>query len=359
VRILHVTEASGAGTLHVVRWLGERHALADHEVAIALGRRPQTPPEPREGLPEAVTVLELPWERRSAKAQLTAGRALRALAAAWRPDLVHLHSSFAGVVGSAALGRRLPVVYTPHGWASARTDLPRARLAALRAVEHGLARRCAVIGAVSEAEAAHAREVLNAPRVAVVGNGIPELEPGRRPAVPERRGRPRVVVLGRVCPQRRPAAAARILAAVRGQADVEWIGSATSAEGESLSRAGVSTTGWLSHEQALERLAGATVLLHWSAWDGAPLAVLEAVARDVVVVASDIPANAELLGAAGVEPDEGAAIDAIRRLLADPQGLVDRLAEQRVRTAGRTAARMAEAWLALYFRVLADRAVGR
>ena len=38
----------------------------------------------------------------------------------------------------------------------------------------------------------------------------------------------------------------------------------------------------------------AKVYLHWTAWDGLPLSILEAMANDVVVIASDIPANREL-----------------------------------------------------------------
>ena len=60
-----------------------------------------------------------------------------------------------------------------------------------------MARRCALVGAVSEAEGELARGGLRAPRVAVVRNGIPELDDG----VPERsdeRPTPVVVALGRI-----------------------------------------------------------------------------------------------------------------------------------------------------------------
>ena len=140
-----------------------------------------------------------------------------------RPDLVHLHSSFAGAVGALALPRGVPLIYTPHGFAFAREGVGRATGAAVRAVEALVARRCALVGAVSEAEAELARDGLRAPRVAVVRNGIPELDGG----VPERsleRAEPAVVALGRITEARRPAATARILAALATHARVAWIG---------------------------------------------------------------------------------------------------------------------------------------
>jgi glycosyltransferase involved in cell wall biosynthesis len=117
----------------------------------------------------------------------------------------------------------------------------------------------------------------------------------------------------------------------------------------------VPLTGWLGHAAALAALGEATVLLHFSAWDGAPLAVLEAMARDVVVVASDIPANRELLGDAQVCVDEQDAIGLIRAVLRDDALREKLLASQRERAAGRGAALMARRQAEVYAAVLSAR----
>jgi glycosyltransferase involved in cell wall biosynthesis len=161
-----------------------------------------------------------------------------------------------------------------------------------------------------------------------------------------------VVGSGRVGPARRPAESARILAAVRDVAEVRWIGDAPGAEAAPLQAAGIPVTGWLGHDEALAELARATVLLHYSAWDGAPLAVLEAIARDVVVVASDIPPNRELLGPDQVCAGEAAAVELIRAVLGDA-GLRERLLRaQRERGRARGAGRMVQDCLDLYADVL-------
>jgi glycosyltransferase involved in cell wall biosynthesis len=355
VRILHVTEAGGAGTFEVVRVLAERLAAGRHAVAIAAGRRPQSRAALDDGLDPAVELLELPWTRRTLRAQVAAGRALRRVVARWRPDVVHLHSSFAGAVGSVAIPRTVPTVYTPHGLAVARAGDAALRRVAQNAAERVIVRRCGVVGAVSHAEAELARRVLRAPRVTIVPNGIPELDPGREPGAPDRRA-PLVVAAGRIDAQRRPEATARILSAVARDAGVAWIGGAPAGEDAPLRAAGIRVTGWLDRERALAEVAAATVYLHWSAWDGLSLALLEALAHDVVVVASDIPANREVVGPDQVRASEAGAIDLIRAVLADGDLRARTLAAQRERRVRWSAARMAAGWAAVYERVAAGEA---
>ena len=350
MHILHVTEASAAGTLQVVRTLAADQAAGGHAVTLAYADRPDAPADLARNADAGVELVPLRWARRSPGSQLAAGRALRRLVRERRPDVVHLHSSFAGAVGALALPRRVPLVYTPHGFAFARNGVSRVTAAAVRAVEAFVARRCALVGAVSEAEAELARSGLHAPRVAVVRNGIPELDGAPAPA-PER-PEPVAVAMGRISPQRRPAATARILAALAPSARVAWIGGASHGSDEPVRAAGVPVTGWLPHEQALERLAEATVYVHWSEWDGQSLAILEALARDVVVVASDIAANREILGPRQVCADERAATQLARAALNDPALRADLLEEQRRRAPAFGAARMAAEWLGVYERLV-------
>ena len=351
MRILHITEASWAGTFEVVQSLAAQQATAGHDVTLAYADQPQTPSSLTDIA--GVELVPLRWARRSPASQLAAGRALRRLCRERRPEIVHLHSSFAGAVGALALPRGVPLIYTPHGFAFARTGAGRVAAAAVRAVDALVARRCALVGAVSEAEAQLAREGLRAPRVALVRNGIPELDDG----VAERpldRGEPAVVATGRIAEQRRPAATARILSQLARVARVAWIGGG---DGEHAVReAGIPVTGWLPRSEALQRLGEATVCLHWSAWDGQSLAVLEAIARDVVVIASDIPANREIVGARQVCADERAAVELARAVLADPALRAELLAEQRRRAPAFGARRMAVEWLALYERTLSPAA---
>ena len=351
LRILHVSEAFGGGIVGVVAPLAERLTRAGHSVAVAYGVRPETPADVRNELSDDVEVFPLPWQRRTMREQVKAAKALRRLAAEWEPDVVHLHSSFAGVVGSMALARRYVLVYSPHGYSFTRTtDAPLRRLAYRRA-ERYVARRVDVVAAVSESEAAQARAGVRAPAVEVVPNGIPELDPGALPTVPPRPVA-RVVGMGRADHQRQPDAAGRILASLGDVAEIEWIGGGTpSDEGiRTLESHGVRVTGWLEQPEARQRLASATAYLHWSAWDGRSLAVLEAMACDVVVVASDIAANREVLSPEQVCATEEEAVELLRAVVTDEDARERLLAGQRTRRDSYSAMEMAAQWEALYLR---------
>jgi glycosyltransferase involved in cell wall biosynthesis len=360
LRILHVTEAFGGGVLEMIATLAGGAAAAGDEVAIAYGRRPETPADPRTKIDAAVELIPLGWERRTIGAQLSAWRRLRRIVAERRPDVVHLHSSFAGLAGALALPRSLPTVYTPHGYSFTMRDQRAVTRHAFRAVERLTARGAAVVGAVSEAEAATAREVAPASKVVVVRNGVPELD-GLDPdaPLPERPGRPKAIALGRITAQHMPEASARILAAVADVADVEWVGGGGRGDipVEVVTELGVPVTGWVERGEAMERLHGATALLHWTAWDGQPLSILEAMAADVVVVGHDIDAVREMVGPERVGSEETAGAALLRRALTDSEWRADALASQRRRRAVYGAERMVAEWLAIYRRLAARSAL--
>jgi glycosyltransferase involved in cell wall biosynthesis len=347
VRILQVSEAAGGGLLGVVSSLAGGLVEQGHEVAFAYGRRPETPADMDAAMPEGVETFALPWGERTLRSHIEGGQALRRLVEEWEPDLVHLHSSFTGVVGTLVLGRRVPTIYSPHAYAFAGPNRNRLACGFYRAAEWMTARRCDIVGAVSDAEADLARRALNAPRVVTVANGIYELDPPVRPA-PGGSQRELVVGMGRITAQQRPEESAAILSSLTERADVRWIGGAPDGTGGALEAARVPVTGWLDHDEACRQLGEAAVFLHWSAWDGQSIAVLEAMARDIVVVASDIPANREILGADAVCADPESATELIRAVLSDPGLREEMLHEQRRRRSRWGAHRMVDEWLAVY-----------
>lgn len=351
MRILQVIESFGAGSMQIVLTISEGVAAEGHQVAIAHGRVPESPADPRASVSPNIEMYPLRW-RREAFSQLAAGRELRRLGRAWRPDVVHLHSSFAGMLGVLTLARIAPLVYTPHGYSFIRHGGHAIEPTAYRMLERFIAGRVDLVGAVSESEAELARVQVRARRVQIVRNGIPELD---KPAEWHARARlaPSIVAVGRIGPARSPVAVARILSRLADIAPAMWIGGGDpSDEGTAALRsAGIPITGWLERRDALERLEGATACLHWSAWDAQPLAVLEAMTRDVVVVASDIPANRELVGPRQVCATEDAAVELLRTVITDPTVRAELLVDQRARRSRYGAERMVSDWLGVYRRL--------
>jgi glycosyltransferase involved in cell wall biosynthesis len=353
MRILEVSESFATGTMEVICDIVAGAVDLGHEVAIAYGKRPETPADLRAIIPEEVELIELPWTGRTMGNQLKAITALRTICREFQPDLIHLHSSFAGFVGALSISRLAPAIYTPHGYSFLGAGSGATR-AAYRLAERFVAHRVAATGAVSESEARRAREI-GARSVVTVPNGIADLDPGRLSAqrTPPPRDRPLVVSMGRIVPQRQPRATAQILGALSDLADTLWIGGPgvdPSLE-KDVRAAGVKVTGWIDRERAVKELAQATTFLNWSAWDSHPLTVLEAMAFDVLVIASDIEANRDLVGPDQVASNESAAIELLRATLTDPGLRAAMIAEQRQRRTAFGRDRMVGDWLGLYARL--------
>jgi glycosyltransferase involved in cell wall biosynthesis len=350
-RVLHVSEAFGGGVLEMITTLSGRLDAAGYEVGVAYGRRPETPDDVRARIAPGVEVWPLGWERRTVGSQLRAWRRLRRLVAEWKPDVVHLHSSFAGLAGALALGGDVPTIYTPHGYSFTMGDQNGLGRFAFRTAERLTARRATLVGTVSESEAATARQIAPADKVRVVRNGIPELDglPEEGP-LPRRSGKPRAIALGRITAQHLPQESARLLAAVADLAEVEWVGGGGRGDVpiSVVTDLGVPVSGWVARDEAMARLEGATVLLHWTGWDGQPLSVLEAMAKDVIVIGHDIDAVREILGPEQVRAGEAEGLELLRRTLVDPDLQAAMLASQRRRRPAYGAATMASGWMALY-----------
>jgi glycosyltransferase involved in cell wall biosynthesis len=347
--VLYVAEAFGGGLFEITRMMAEQLASMGHRTAIAYGVRPETPANVRERVHPSVTLIGIPWTERTAAAQVRALFALRRVCRVWRPDVVHLMSSFAGLHGAVGLGGA-PTVYTPSGYSFTMSSESMFKRWSYMLLESFVASRVNVIGACSLSEGEQARLLPGSTTVAVVPNGISELSADVwSPAVAQIRERPTVVGMGRLSTQRQPVACARMLAALSDQAAVRWIGGGAEGPGQRAMReAGVPVTGWLPRTATLRLLSESTLYLHWTAWDGLPLSILEAMANDVIVVASDIGANREVLGPDQVCRSEDDAIRLMRAILADSALRERLLAEQRQRRRWYGADRMARRWLELY-----------
>jgi glycosyltransferase involved in cell wall biosynthesis len=231
-----------------------------------------------------------------------------------RPDILHLHSSFAGAA-RAVLPPGTAVVYSPHCYAMERRDLGAVPRAGFAAIEWLLARRTRAVVAVSPREAELSRR-LNA-RVPVVVALNPA--PFEAPASPATAADPaEVVMVGRISPQKDPGLFAAVASETRSAPwRYVWIGDGDPDAREELVRAGVEVTGWTSPEAAAQRVARARLYLHTAAWEGGPLSTVEAAALGTPVLARDIPSMRSIGYALAGEGSEQLA-DAVAKYFSDP-----------------------------------------
>ncbi len=246
--------------------------------------------------------------------------AIRSIVAQQRPDVLHLHSSWAGFLARIIpLPRGTRVVFTPHCWGFQRKDLTPTRRAVILAADRLVGRRTDVVLACSIREAELAREYNLARTVLHLPQQLPsnlrakisELSAPRMSS-----GEPLTIGMsGRICPQKGVdffSAVARGLRATpagRRGFKLKWIGGGGSeAHLAELADAGVEVTGWLDQDVAIKELADCDIYLHTAAWEGYPMTVLEAFELGLPVVARAIPALVSEPRGARLVADPAAAI---------------------------------------------------
>ena len=303
MRVLHVTEALGGGVQSAIA------NYIDHlpEIEHAVYSRA------RDGQSTYSWSRPVPHERYTGGLAGFFVRLVRKVRQE-RPDIVHLHSSFAGAA-RAVLPPGTAMVYSPHCYAMERRDLGAVPRAGFAAAEWLLARRTRAVVAVSPREAELSRRL--SPRVpAVVAlNPAPFEAPAARVDASDPA---EVVMVGRISPQKDPGLFAAVAAATRDAPwRYVWIGDGDPGARDRLERAGVEVTGWTPPAEAAKRVASARLYLHSAAWEGGPLSTIEAAKLGTPVLARDIPSMSSLgYALAGERPEQLAG--AVTRYFADP-----------------------------------------
>ena len=273
---LHVTECFSTGVSRAIRAAVAALPEWEHHLLACGDDDPS-----RDGF---VTVEQLPMG--AARRIAVVNRRVRSL----RPDLVHAHSSWAGVYARAA-ALPVPVIYQPHGYRVNDPDLPRAPRLAVMGAERLLGRNTDMVLALSQQEMRWARKLSPGAKAVMVPNAptLPDCPDG---ADDERE--PVVVMSGRVSVQKDPAFFAALAERVgkqRGDVKFRWLGGRDDEPlARTLSRAGVVVTGWLSSEAIARELRHAAVYMHTATYEGFPLSVLDALACRTPVVVRDIAA---------------------------------------------------------------------
>jgi glycosyltransferase involved in cell wall biosynthesis len=233
-------------------------------------------------------------------------RAARMAAAAmgvvrhWQPDLVHLHSTFAGLVMRPLLtvmAPRTKVVYTPHGWAFDRRTSRMQHRAAI-VIERFLSRLADVVMCVSRYEFTQACAVgLPAHRLRVVLSGIREAAPAGAAPCAWPPGDLRVLFVGRLECQKGVGVLYSVMSTLGSRASAVIVGAAvTSADMDECQPPGnVAVIGWRGRTEIEALYARADVLVLPSLWEALPLVALEAMRAGLPVVASRVGGIPEII----------------------------------------------------------------
>jgi glycosyltransferase involved in cell wall biosynthesis len=281
---------------------------------------------------EAGAILR-PWPARRSPGLSTARETLwlRDIVRGVEPDLVHLHSSKAGLCGRLALRGGLPTVFQPQAWSF--NAVGGVTGWAAEAWERTGARWAHALVCVSEAEREQGERAGIRARWRVIYNGVDverlsEAGEDERRAARARLGLPDAqlaVSVGRLSRQKGQDVLLEAWPAVKErvpEAELVLVGSGEDREAlEARAVPGVSFAG--ERDDVPDWLAAADLIVQASRWEGMSLAILEAMARGRSIVTTDVAGNREAVGdeaGAIVEPEDPDALASeIARRLAVPE----------------------------------------
>jgi len=307
MRVLHVSEALGGGVTSAVTAMVEATPEVDHHLFARPRQQHDIGIEPARHFASVH-----PMSGNPASAVL----ALRSVVRQLYPDVVHAHSSVAGVLVRMAMLDRPSIVYSPHCFAFERRDIGGPSRRVFRAVERVLAPRTDLFMAVAPQEMDLAADLGHQSMAYVPNRAVTEPRP-----VAEHADRLRIVTVGRVCAQKDWRYLVHLKRFVDDHlaldATWEWLGDGDPEGERELDDAGIDVSGWIPREEVLDRLASAQVYVHTAAWEGAPISILEAASLGLPLAVRSIP-SLDSLALPGLSVGVAALAARIESLVGEP-----------------------------------------
>ncbi len=324
MRVVHViTKGDVGGAQTHVAELVAMQVGAELDVTVIAGSDGPALERCREAGAEARVVPELgaartrPWDWRAL-------RAVRTAIDAAQPDIVHAHSSNAGLLARVAcrLGGHV-CVYTAHGWPfQAGAAMSQRLLSFLGEAVAGRLGSGVICLTQVEAQRARRAHVVRRGRLWVIANGLTDVEPElvRR----HTEGSVGIVMVARFAP---PKGQRELIDVMATMVDLDWhltfIGDGPQFDdvrryGASLLSGRVSFLG--HRDDVAAQLAANDVAVLWSRYEGMPISLLESMRAGLCCVASDLPGVRTLFGsdAVGVMANDGRQLEvALRALITD------------------------------------------
>lgn len=295
-KLLYVAEAMGGGVFTYLVELSNS-LCSDFDIYIAYGLRKQTPSDYKKYFNKNVHLIKVKHFTRSISPvkDLKAFFEIKKIAKQVKPDIIHLNSSKAGVLGKNAFnGNKTPLFYTPHGFSFLMKDQSSIKRTIYRVIEKVSAMRPGTIVACSKGEYQEALKLT--PHATYINNGINILQlqnliDNVQNKVKKSKNL-KVFTLGRISYQKNPTQFNKIALALP-NVHFTWIG-----DGElksQLTASNITVTGWLSREDALVKAMESDIFLLTSLWEGLPMSLLEAMYMKKLCIVSDVIGNHDVI----------------------------------------------------------------
>ena len=297
-KILHIVEAFGGGIFTVLTDL--INGLNDKfEIVVAYSLRPQTPENFKDYFNDNVKFIEVKNFTRSINfnKDIKALKEIKDIVKEEKPDIVHLHSSKAGILGRLGIhDRRIKMFYNPHGFSFLKLDDSKLKRIIYKAIEKGTAiinPKCTIVGC-SRGEYEESKK-LNKNAICVNnGINIEKLEEETKNLENKEinYNHLKICTVGRIGFQKNPKVFNEI---AENFPDLQftWIG-----DGElknELTSQNIKITGWLEKKEVLKELNNNDIFLLISLWEGLPISLLEAMYMKKICIVCDVIGNKDVI----------------------------------------------------------------
>ncbi|WP_242367909.1 glycosyltransferase [Lactobacillus intestinalis] len=291
-KILYFVEAFGGGVFTYISNLANT-LCKDFDIYVAYGVRKQTPSNFEKYFDKRIHLIPIKNYQREVSfiKDLAALKEMKKVTSEVQPDIIHLNSSKAGILGRWLYrNSSIPTFYTPHGYSFLMTDISKKKKHFYKSLEKFFAFKNIKTIACSKSE--YKITKLLTSNCTYVDNGINLNEFKGLISKKVNYNFPIIVTLGRISVQKNPALFNSI-AKLFPDLKFIWIG-----DGElktKLTAPNIEITGWIDSKEALKYLNKGDVFLLTSLWEGLPMALLEAMYLRKICLVSDVVGNKDVI----------------------------------------------------------------
>ena len=293
-KIVHVVEAFGGGVYNFLVDL-LNNTIDEFDITVIYALRPQTPDNFINDFDKRIKFIHSKYMTRSIGLNdLKAFFEIKKIIKNENPDIVHCHSSKAGLLTRLAINtKKIKTFYTPHGYSFLMEDSSKLKRFIYKSIEKIGTLNHSVIVACSKGEYEESLKLTK--RATYVSNGV-NLEILRK-YIPDKikqidTNNLTFVTTGRVSYQKNPEMFNEI-AKKFPEIKFVWVG--TGDLKNKLTSNNIEVTGWKNRDELMEILNKSDVFILPSLWEGLPISLLEAMALKKPCIVSNVIGNRDVI----------------------------------------------------------------
>ncbi|MZK52736.1 glycosyltransferase family 4 protein [Clostridium beijerinckii] len=294
MKIMHIVEGFGGGVYSFLVDLCNSLSKED-EVILVYNRRKQTPEKFEDDFKQNIKLINLQMKREiSIISDIKSFTKMYKLIKEEKPDILHLHSSKAGVLGRCA-GKLLGfsnenMFYNPHGFAFLQENISKTKRNVYYFVERVMGNLAGTIIGVSKGEYIEGKKISN--NCIRIDNSIDNTILDKYIQNQEKASIKKIGTIGRIMYQKNPKLFNDI-AEMFPNMEFIWVG-----DGElkhELKSKNIKIMGWMDRYDAIEEMNDIDIYLQTSRWEGLPIALLEAMYMKKASIVTNVIGNRDVI----------------------------------------------------------------